>query len=65
MVKLMTLYKVLKKISAFPETQLNTLQVVRRAMQNVALNVLRLQSYIITLQIFQSARIIPIHPFFR
>ena len=48
MVKLITLYKVLKKTAAFHETHLKTtLQVVRRARQNVALNVLSLQSYII------------------
>lgn len=65
MVNLMTLYKVLKKAAAFRETHLNTtLQVVRRSRQNVALNVLSLQSYIITLQSFQGERFIPAHPFF-
>jgi len=66
MVKLMTLYKVLKKAVAFRETHLKTtLQVVRRVRQNVALNVLSLQSYIITLQSFHVARFIPVHPWFR
>jgi len=65
MVNLMTVYKVLKKAAAFREAHLNTtLQVVRRSRQNVALNVLSLQSYIITLQSFQGERFIPAHPFF-
>jgi hypothetical protein len=66
MVKLMTLYEELKKAAAFREMRLKTtLQFVRRARQNVALNVLSLQSYIITLQSFHGARFIPLHPLFR
>lgn len=56
------IYELMEKVAVFRETHLNpTLQVVRRARQNVALHVLILQSYIITLQRFRGAMFIPVH----